>query len=302
MDRCDPKADLERFIDEKGTGPLIPGKLLYIHQSICLCLCKFLLCIEPPVYVDYFDDPTKTLPKFQIANFAENDSSKSSKSTCAPPAADELQYSAINQQPVKSSSTTTTSRRSSSILQSDLSQRDVTRHSSVKSNSLKSKPLPPERDTDDMLVAKLTEHRVNLYSKPDFSKIKKPAPAKNSNGQPDVPVTDDEVIDPRAQIMFSVGGNVFPVNHGEPQETVKRRLSKRMSNGRKMDDLNTSIRGLLQELGVVDDKGNQKKSEYQTVTRQSSLTQSTSLRRVAAASTAPFSKMQLKEPVLAWGK
>lgn len=33
LDVCDPKTDVEKFIDEKGTGNMIPGK-----QRICHCV------------------------------------------------------------------------------------------------------------------------------------------------------------------------------------------------------------------------------------------------------------------------
>ncbi|KAL1935630.1 hypothetical protein VTP01DRAFT_4770 [Rhizomucor pusillus] len=281
LDRCDPKADLQRFIDEKGTGPLIP---------------------EPPMYVDYFDDPTKTLPTFQVANFAENESSKSSSSTKTAifASTSDHQSSAIKQ-PTKSSSTATTCQRSSTAM-SDLTQRPIAMHTSVTNNTLKSKPLPPERNADeDKLVEKFRERRVNLYSKPDISKIKKPAPANSANAVEKLPGVDDEAIDPRAKVMFSVGGNIFPVDHAEHQDSVQRRVSKRLGSRRKMDeDLNTSIRGLLQELGVVDNAG----SGYQSLARQTSLNRRGSSRRSTASgnSGVPISKMHLKEPVLAWAR
>lgn len=300
MDRCDPKTDLQRFIDEKGTGPLIPGKFYRYMCTIQQFIARFHHSAEPPMYVDYFDDPTKTLPTFQVANFAENESSKSSSSTKTAifASTSDHQSSAIKQ-PTKSSSTATTCQRSSTAM-SDLTQRPIAMHTSVTNNT--SKPLPPERNADeDKLVEKFRERRVNLYSKPDISKIKKPAPANSASEVEKLPGVDDETIDPRAKVMFSVGGNIFPVDHAEHQDSVQRRVSKRLGSRRKMDeDLNTSIRGLLQELGVVDNAG----SGYQSLARQTSLNRRGSSRRSTASgnSGVPISKMHLKEPVLAWGK
>ncbi|KAI7882609.1 hypothetical protein K492DRAFT_224267 [Lichtheimia hyalospora FSU 10163] len=206
LDVCDPKTDVEKFIDEKGTGNMIP---------------------EPPVYVNYFDDPTKTLPRYQVAQFpAGNDET--------------LSNAPLPQTPAVSSSKPKTARRTASYCE-------------PRRRSSQHHPQPKEVPTS------VEERKAHLYASGSCrGEYKKPAPASRNQ---DMDHVDDECIDPRAQVVMAIGNNRFQVDHQQPpasqQQRPKARRRRTMRTSLDMEEaFNDSIRGLLQELGVQRQQAN----------------------------------------------
>ncbi|KAI8148648.1 hypothetical protein BJV82DRAFT_664006 [Fennellomyces sp. T-0311] len=214
LDQCNAKADIEKFIDEKGTGPMIP---------------------EPPVYVSYYDDPAKTLPRYRVAQFSESDNTYST-----PVSSNDVQPSVTGM--IKS-----TTKRSASFC-------EPKRRSSITQRV--TKQLPPVRSaTDEQIAARLDSRRMNLYTS-TVEQPKKPAPAKPVKSTRDLHVhQDDEAIDPRAQVVFAIGNNMFEVGQNEQEPARRRSMSKKRTsvyhhNAEMEETFSDSIKGLLQELGV----------------------------------------------------
>lgn len=181
--------------------------------------------IEPPVYVNYFDDPAKTLPRYQVAQF--------------PTGHDEILSTApLPQTPATISSKTTTARRTASYCEP---RRRSSQHQQRQQQHPKELPKAVE------------ERKVHLYASGSCrGEYKKPAPASRSQ---DVDNVDDECIDPRAQVVMAIGNNRFEVDHQQPpvsqQQRPKPRRRRTMRTSLDMEEaFNDSIRGLLQELGV----------------------------------------------------
>lgn len=183
--------------------------------------------IEPPVYVNYFDDPAKTLPRYQVAQF--------------PTGNDEILATApLPQTPAITSSKTTTARRTASYCEP--------RRRSSQHQQRQQQQQPKE------LPQAVEERKVHLYASGSCrGEYKKPAPASRSQN---VDNADDECIDPRAQVVMAIGNNRFQVDHQQPpasshQQRPKPRRRRTMRTSLDMEEaFNDSIRGLLQELGV----------------------------------------------------
>ncbi|KAG2220323.1 hypothetical protein INT45_004008 [Circinella minor] len=259
LDQCNANADIEQFINEKGTGPMIP---------------------EPPVYVDYNDDPAKTLPRYQVAQFTEND----------------IAYS-LSTPLTTTTTTTTTGTTTAGISSSNITHTNTTTNSvanMIKSTAKRSTSFcEPKRRTstcltkkspsirnhqqqekrEEQMVARLDHQRINLYASNNnnnnvnlHGKPKKPAPAKTSHHTgTDTQQDTDEAIDPRAEVVVAIGNNMFPVDHRhqttstkENKSSVVRSRSKRRSTTNSSfhdqadmeEAFSDSIKGLLKELGV----------------------------------------------------
>lgn len=187
-------------------------------------LIMWMLSIEPPVYVNYFDDPAKTLPRYQVAQFPTSGN-------------DEIPSTApLPQTPAITSAKTTTARRSASYC-------EPRRRSSQHHHPPKELPKAVE------------ERKAHLYASGSCrGEYKKPAPASRSQ---DVDHVDDECIDPRAQVVMAIGNNRFQVDHQQPpisqqqKQRPKPRRRRTMRTSLDMEEaFNDSIRGLLQELGA----------------------------------------------------
>ncbi|KAI9263454.1 hypothetical protein BDA99DRAFT_510258 [Phascolomyces articulosus] len=260
LDQFNAKADIEQFIDEMGTGPMIP---------------------EPPIFVDYSDDPEKTLPRFKKAQFTENDilvpayipppSATSNLGLSGGPIASMIKSTAK-----RSTSFCEPKRRTSTRLTKQLPP--VQQQQQQKSDQEQQK-----QQREEQIVARLDNRRVNLYASVS-EKPKKPAPAKNastiastSQQYHDLATVDhgnDEPIDPRAQVVVAIGNNMFSVDPNQSQPNIstttteKRSSVRRSSVNKTKSNSNTavdnlyensadleeafsdSIKGLLQELGV----------------------------------------------------
>ncbi|ORY89902.1 hypothetical protein BCR43DRAFT_499672 [Syncephalastrum racemosum] len=214
LDEFNVKSDIDQFISEKGTGPMIP---------------------EAPIFVSYFDDPAKTLPRFQVAQFDEH--------------------------------TRPSVTRKASVNR----QVSVERKSSVKPRtpSILKKPalapidpnvsLPSSTGSSPTLASK---SRSFFYNDPEEEEEeappKKPAPARsNSTRRPYD--EQDEVIDANTQVVFSVGHNLFEVDH---KEQVKRPHNPPRSVHQTEEAFHQSIHGLLQELGVQPVHASNSSSQY----------------------------------------
>ncbi|KAI9315355.1 hypothetical protein BX666DRAFT_1961896 [Dichotomocladium elegans] len=205
LDECDPTTDIGLFIDQKGTGNQIP---------------------EPAIYVNYFDDPQKTLPRFKTAQFlpGENQESFKYKSSAAP--------------------LTSKARRSMSFC-------EPKRRQSQRASAVSAKDLPQT----------VEERKIHLYhsSSSVRGEYKKPAPASNKGVSHHISGlynSNDEYIDPRAQVVVAIGNNQFNVDQNMPEQQQARRKPSRRRTVRNITSIemeeafNDSFRGLLQELGV----------------------------------------------------
>ncbi|KAI9030724.1 hypothetical protein CLU79DRAFT_883874 [Phycomyces nitens] len=208
LDQCDSRMDIVTFIEEKGTGPMIP---------------------EPPEYVNYLDDPAKTLPKYTIANFSDH--------TTAPL----TQYDMLKK--------TEPNRKSMSMTSLCEPVANLTRALTKPRVRRKAATVGP----DDGLMKKVIERRASVYSttpepvQEDLS-YRKPGPAP----KPEPVLAMDEPIDPRAQVVFSIGNNMFNVNPVLNQGTVNEKPRKaNPQSARDLDDVcDISIKDLLDQLGV----------------------------------------------------
>lgn len=170
--------------------------------------------------MSYFDDPAKTLPRFQVAQFDED---------TRPPV-----------------------RRKASVSR----QVSVERKSSIKPRtpSILKKPalapidpnvsLPSSTGSSPTIASK---SRSFFYAEPEEeAPPKKPAPARSNSIRRSYH-EQDEVIDANTQVVFSVGHNMFEVDH---KEQAKRPHNSPRSVHQTEEAFHQSIHGLLQELGV----------------------------------------------------
>ncbi|KAG2188894.1 hypothetical protein INT44_004034 [Umbelopsis vinacea] len=226
--RTDITQDIDSFIDEQGTGPMIP---------------------EPPVYTNFFADRPEPIPKYQIAKFAP-------------------------------------------ITVPDNTKFNDTRQSSFSQYSEQVPALPPKSPRepaikspiakmikDDKATEKLLQRRANLYSSTDKTMPKTtpvpPPPPSKSKSKKAIPIinlpgddnqsddNDDHDVDPRANILVNLGGNVFEIDNTEGDDSSldtltaaqERRTKRRAPQTQRLDEaFDVSISDLLQELGVHEKK------------------------------------------------
>ncbi|OAD77608.1 hypothetical protein PHYBLDRAFT_179927 [Phycomyces blakesleeanus NRRL 1555(-)] len=206
---CDSRMDIVTFIEEKGTGPMIP---------------------EPPEYVNYLDDPAKTLPKYIIANFSDHDIAPLTQN-------DMLKKVESN-------------RKSMSMISLCEPVANLTRALTKPRVRRKAATIGP----DDEMMKKVLERRASTYSTTpelvqDDLSYRKPGPAPKEEPA----LIMDEPIDPRAQVVFSIGNNMFNVNPLLDQGTISEKPSRKTNpqNTRDLDEVcDISIKELLDQLGV----------------------------------------------------
>ncbi|KAL0096303.1 hypothetical protein J3Q64DRAFT_1631827 [Phycomyces blakesleeanus] len=209
LDQCDSRMDIVTFIEEKGTGPMIP---------------------EPPEYVNYLDDPAKTLPKYIIANFSDHDIAPLTQN-------DMLKKVESN-------------RKSMSMISLCEPVANLTRALTKPRVRRKAATIGP----DDEMMKKVLERRASTYSTTpelvqDDLSYRKPGPAPKEEPA----LIMDEPIDPRAQVVFSIGNNMFNVNPLLDQGTISEKPSRKTNpqNTRDLDEVcDISIKELLDQLGV----------------------------------------------------
>jgi hypothetical protein len=205
---------------------------------------------EPPVYTNFFADKPEPIPKYQIAKFApiavtNNSKFNDTKSSFS-------QYSEqVPAVPPKSP-----------------------REPAIKSPIVK-------MIKDDKETEKLLQRRANLYSSTDKTMPKTtpappPPPSKSkSKSKKSIPIinlpgdenqiddNDDHNVDPRANILVNLGGNVFEIDNTEGDDSSlntltaaqERRTKRRAPQSQKLDEaFDVSISDLLQELGVHEKK------------------------------------------------
>ncbi|KAI8084539.1 uncharacterized protein BX664DRAFT_337212 [Halteromyces radiatus] len=282
LDQCDPKKDIETFIDEKGTGPMIPG---------------------PPVYVHYMDDPAKTLPTYHIAQFSDSDKSSSptdtSKSGDHP---NEISAKTPKMDPKQRQPSTTmenssesnshrefndaipvkkaTATRSSSVQHVSSPQQRIAKQlpaidrkpSMITSQQVRRKPTYIRNSNDDHRRSASTTSSRTPSVQNDHSSL------NITDSSEEEEISDDVEIDPRAKVVFAIGNNIFEVDHrqqheqynqqhdqhrhyqssrGEKKEPTTTRISKNGNDGQLDDSFDLSIKELLEELGVYSGNNNE---------------------------------------------
>lgn len=236
VEQTDITHDIDAFIDEQGTGPMIPGKLHIVqHMNTTISNARFL---EPPVYANFFSENPESIPKYQIAKFAPISISRESPLTATKRASFSRLSDAPPSVPPKS-------------------PMDSARKSPIVTIV-----------ADDKATEQLLHRRANLYSSSEKIKPKSNASRK---GIPVINIPDgnqsddgeDHAVDPRANVLVNLGGNVFEIDNSEGNDvsidpfspTKDRRNTRRSSQNQKLgEDFDLSIRDLLQELGVHDKK------------------------------------------------
>lgn len=245
LDQYDPMNDIQVFINEKGTGPNIP---------------------EPEIFVDYMDDPTKTLQKHTVANFpcpTELLTSISSPSeshyhkpeltvrnpTTVSPTATHLEDSLLIKR-VRSMTTAPVP-----LAESTTSSKSTTekRKSSVR---IATKPLP---SISSPTVPYQTRHqRKSSIYESYCSKSQQPIPPPPIIFVPEISSSsttsaseeeeerhirtnrtikkeeeDDITIDPRAKVVFAIGNNMFDLGH-LGQDEKKSENAKSITTSRRL--------------------------------------------------------------------
>ncbi|KAI7868001.1 hypothetical protein BDF14DRAFT_1798612 [Spinellus fusiger] len=228
LEECNAEQDIITFIQEKGTGPMIP---------------------DPPEYVNYYDDPVKTLPTYAEANFTDY---KAIQATYP---------AATHSTPTSHASKTDTLRRTMGISSLYDPVAHITRALTKPRVRRKSATVvvAEETATQKTTDTRLGEHKPLLHSTMDSSQeeigFKKPRPAS----KPEVEVEDeDELIDPRAQVVFSIGSNMFNIDHPSDNDHLSKGLDTKTDkstthqhNTRENNEVyDISIRDLLDQLGV----------------------------------------------------
>lgn len=202
---------------------------------------------EPPVYTNFFADKPEPIPKYQIAKFAP--------------------------MTVPDNSNFSDARRSGFSQGSE--QVPAVPPKSPREPAIKSPIVKMIKD--DKATEKLLQRRANLYSSTDKTMPKStpappPPPSKSRKSIPIINLpgdenqsddNDDHNVDPRANILVNLGGNVFEIDNTEgddsSSDTLKaaqdRRTKRRAPQPQRLDEaFDVSISDLLQELGVHEKK------------------------------------------------
>ncbi|KAI9307276.1 hypothetical protein BJ944DRAFT_25677 [Cunninghamella echinulata] len=267
LDQCDPQKDIAIFIDEKGTGGLIP---------------------DPPVFVHYLDDPAKTLPTFHAAQSTDNINKT------------RIQNNSSDQPNINQSTISITNNDTQKNQNNDPNgiQRNPSIVSHSNTNKRIAKQLPFIKKKDEQISTKMNQQSIyatNNSDTPIFTTSSPSTATTRNNTSYTKKINtvshfesetkkhnnineEDIVIDPRAKVMFSIGNNIFQIdnnqilgnkNHVNQQKiqsdfnhlhsTKKSSWNKRKSilnkdsNNNRLDEtFDLSIKELLQELGVQD--------------------------------------------------
>ncbi|CAO3643982.1 unnamed protein product [Cunninghamella blakesleeana] len=274
LDQCNPQKDIDTFIDEKGTGGLIP---------------------DPPLFVHYLDDPTKTLRTFRTAKHINNTKVYN----------DTVSDQSCMSHPILLSNNNVTNNNSNNKQCNIL----ATPHLNAKQHNSKQLPIIKEKDDQSYNEVNL-QHMKNIDKNNDettrfsFSKFSTESnklhnnnintiqrnEVQSRNDKNENKNEDDITIDPRAKVIFSIGNNIFQVdnkqslgknnllnqqefNHHHHQQQ-QRNLSKKTQwckrkcindkDNKKLDEtFDLSMKELLQELGVHDI--NSKNNQHQSI-------------------------------------
>ncbi|CAO3630982.1 unnamed protein product [Cunninghamella echinulata] len=271
LDQCDPQKDIAIFIDEKGTGGLIP---------------------DPPVFVHYLDDPAKTLPTFHIAQSTDNNNRT------------RIRNNNSDQRNINEPTTSIANNNTQKNQKNDPNgiQRNSSTVSHSNTNKRIAKQLPFIKKKDEQMPTKMNQQSIYATDDSDTPILTSSSPSttairnntsytkklntvhhfESENKKQNNNVDDDIIIDPRAKVMFSIGNNIFQIDNNQilgnknyvnqqkiqpdfnhTHSTKKSPWNKRKSihdkdnNNNKLDEtFDLSIKELLQELGVQDNNSN----------------------------------------------
>lgn len=198
------------------------------------------------MYTNFFSENAESVPKYQIAKFAP-----------LPPSMDSPMMTTRIVNPPQTSDTPPPLPPKSPI--------DSTRKLPIVTMI-----------ADDKATERLLQRRANLYSssekiKPKTTSSRKSIPVINIAGEH---YSDDDgedhAVDPRANIIVNLGGNVFEIDgtdnndsSSDPFNTTSDQRSKRRNSRNQAldEDFDLSIRDLLQKLGVHEKEKNSKDEE-----------------------------------------
>ncbi|CAO3586660.1 unnamed protein product [Absidia cylindrospora] len=267
LEQCDPKKDVNVFIDEKGTGPMIP---------------------DPPVYVHYMDDPAKTLPTYHTAQFPYTDKKPSIGDAGMVTSTNSNHVQQENCSSPIDNTTKPTSRNShdatNGTAYSTDSLSNINHNNEATSASHRSSA--PQQRIAKQLPAISKKEVARKKTPMDTSNIHQRTPTSSSSSLSGVRTTtsgytvgsengcdssssnddqsgDDVAIDPRAKVVFAIGNNVFEVDnkqkaggHFRQQEQHRKtsqwnkRTSAVKTDEKENEAFDLSIKELLEELGV----------------------------------------------------
>ncbi|KAI8343359.1 hypothetical protein BC941DRAFT_411139 [Chlamydoabsidia padenii] len=293
LDQCDPKKDIAIFIDEKGTGALIP---------------------DPPVYVHYMDDPAKTLPTYHIAQFPTIGKTATTIEPTKTSPSDESQENggSVNDKPSSRhsykhphstdiSSNITGGHRSTSVRQAP-QQRIAKQLPAITKKEINRKQ--PGYDITPSSTIKHTDKRMT----PSVSRLIDSS--SSSKEDDDIDQEDDVEIDPRAKVVFAIGNNVFEVDnkqksnrfgqydHTKDTPLLNKSRHTSLKKNKKVDEaFDLSIKELLEELGVYEaTPGNNKKNDNSQESALDINQQSHSTGGLATTSTTTASRSSQQAP------
>ncbi|ORZ16531.1 hypothetical protein BCR42DRAFT_415250 [Absidia repens] len=268
LEQCDPKKDVDVFIDEKGTGPMIP---------------------DPPVYVHYMDDPAKTLPTYHTAQFPYTDKKTSSSDSGMGTSANSNHVQQENGTSPINNTTKPLSRNAHDTTNNPAYSADADSLSNINHTNeiigINHRSPAPQQRIAKQLPAISKKEVTRKKTSMDTSNIHQRTPTSSSSSLSGVRTTtsgytidsengrdsnsnddhsdDDVAIDPRAKVVFAIGNNIFEVDnkqkaagHFRQQDQHKKtpqwnkRTSEVKTNEKENEAFDLSIKELLEELGV----------------------------------------------------
>ncbi|ORE09924.1 hypothetical protein BCV72DRAFT_47294, partial [Rhizopus microsporus var. microsporus] len=232
LDNYDPDGDIQTFIKEKGTGAKIP---------------------EPEVFVDYLDDPSTNYDKYTLASF-----------NCP----NEL-VSPVDPSTTKPELTVRNPTEETAPIQATMTTELVTepeRKRSIIRNRVKplpslSTPLTKQKKPSIIRRSssiKVTQKEERQQQQQQTETVQPETKSVDENG--------DIKIDPRAKVVLAIGNNMFDLGNlaatEEPKKPSTKLYHRRSTIRHRNADLdpscNFSYKSLLEELGIFDNKGEQK--------------------------------------------
>ncbi|KAI8073095.1 hypothetical protein BC940DRAFT_290521 [Gongronella butleri] len=291
IEQCDVAQDISTIIDEQGTGGLIP---------------------DPPIYVHYMDDSTKTLPTFHSAQFAPATPIEP-VSTAIPNMHTGVVKTAANgtKKPVASQKPNSYANKPIPKNSADIKhgQQHATSSNASASRTVKQETHPAPSNA----VPRITKRLPSLKRTPlsqvtrEIDELPLQEQKQAAGDDPAEQQDEDIEIDPRAKVVFTIGNNVFNIDqplqtprasrastHGNSSSSVASSSSASSASHRRSiqpasrrdrrsvrdDDhaFDASIKELLEELGVKP-TDHATKSERQSYESASSLSSASTYQR-----------------------
>ncbi|KAI8993443.1 hypothetical protein BDB01DRAFT_776345 [Pilobolus umbonatus] len=239
LDEYDVIGDIQSYITEKGTGSYIP---------------------ESEVFVHYRDDPTKTLPKYTVADFKCPSELISMLNT-----ASDHNMSTTTSTPTKTKITEHIEEDKHKLpyapkdMMTTQPFPTTTRSSIIKATPVMANTINPLPSVSTPVTQRQKSlHRVLPGTKHPSKQTLSRAKSIQKKVVENNDVTEDIVIDPRAKVVFSIGNNMFDLGNLSsvvPDEKLQMEIDHTSRSTKARDDSSVqafSYKSLLNELGIFD--------------------------------------------------